>query len=185
GTAGSPSCAPYLCNGGQANCPNSCAADGDCAKGSYCAGGACVGANPNGTACNAGNQCSASNCVDGFCCNTPCTGACDRCDLTAGTCLAATARSPGSPVCGSYVCDGTSPACPMSCNDASVCATGRFCDAGNQCVQKAQNGTACGSSAECASGWCVDGSCRNTARSGSCDECASPPGTCSTVTAGP
>ena len=33
---GSPSCAPFLCNGGSATCPQTCAADGDCIMGDVC-----------------------------------------------------------------------------------------------------------------------------------------------------
>ena len=35
----------------------------------------------NGSACTAGSQCISGLCVDGFCCNLPCNGRCQACDV--------------------------------------------------------------------------------------------------------
>src|SRR3954454_1369869 len=35
----------------------------------------------NGSACTAGPQCQSGQCVDGFCCNLPCNGRCQACDV--------------------------------------------------------------------------------------------------------
>ncbi|MBI3181011.1 MAG: OmpA family protein [Myxococcales bacterium] len=42
GTAGKPSCAPYVCDGKGASCPTGCASDGDCATGYRCRDSVCV-----------------------------------------------------------------------------------------------------------------------------------------------
>lgn len=69
-----------------------------------------------GGACTSTIECATGTCVDGVCCNTPCTGQCEACNL---------ATSPGvcSPATGAPV--GTRPAC--SSGGANVCA-GKQCD---------------------------------------------------------
>ena len=52
GTEGNPSCGGYYCDGTNANCPNDCDANPDCATGS---------------------------CVDGKCCDSACNGPCKAC----------------------------------------------------------------------------------------------------------
>jgi hypothetical protein len=50
-------------------------------------GGSCPGC-PSGTACASGSDCANGLCVDGFCCNSACTGLCAACNVSgkAGTC---------------------------------------------------------------------------------------------------
>jgi len=42
GAAGDPSCTPYLCDGVQAACPQSCLINADCVNGTTCVGGVCT-----------------------------------------------------------------------------------------------------------------------------------------------
>jgi hypothetical protein len=35
----------------------------------------------NGTSCLAAGECCSGNCIDGYCCNTACSGNCDRCNV--------------------------------------------------------------------------------------------------------
>jgi CHRD domain-containing protein len=51
---------------------------------------------PIGGACNTPSQCSSTFCVDGVCCDTPCTGPLTKCNLPgqAGTCASAAAEAP-------------------------------------------------------------------------------------------
>src|SRR5262249_660217 len=75
--------------------------------------GACL-LSPNGSPCANGPECTSGNCVDGVCCNTPCTG----------PCLACTAAKKGSGVnglCGA-IASGTDP--DDECSGATVCAGG-------------------------------------------------------------
>lgn len=77
---GSGSCSPYVCSGSA--CKTSCSTGTDCASGYYCAtGGTCQpGAAPIGTPCSTPSQCASGYCVDGYCCNSSCTGKCATCN---------------------------------------------------------------------------------------------------------
>ena len=189
GSAGSPSCSPYVCNGSSTRCPTACTADSQCIAGDYCNAGACV---PrllsNGATCSAANQCDSGNCVDGVCCNSACGGSCDACNVTGsvGTCAAVATGSAGSPSCSPYVCDGSSTSCATACTADSQCASGNFCSAG-ACVPTKANGAVCSAANQCGSGNCVDGVCCNTScGGGACDACnlSGRQGTCSPVSYG-
>ncbi len=69
---------------------------------------------PNGTRCSGAAECGSGACVDGFCCNSACTGQCGACDLPGfeGTCspVAGTPRS-GRPSCGASGAE-----CATQCN---------------------------------------------------------------------
>src|SRR5688572_18258675 len=43
----------------------------------------------NGTACNAGAECTSGHCNDGVCCDATCDGLCEKCNLpgTVGRCM--------------------------------------------------------------------------------------------------
>ncbi len=65
GSAGSPSCAPYVCNGTGSMCPTACASDNDCATADYCdENGHCQPTKANGATCNtaAGSDCKVAGC---------------------------------------------------------------------------------------------------------------------------
>jgi hypothetical protein len=187
GSAGNPSCSPYVCSGASATCPISCTGDGNCTSGYYCSASACVAKKPNGATCGAASECTSGNCVDGYCCNTACGASCDACNLSGslGTCTNLAAGSAGSPSCSPYVCSGASATCPISCTGDGNCTSGYYCSA-SVCVAKKSNGQTCSAANQCTSGNCVDGYCCNTACGASCDACnlSGSLGTCTNVTAG-
>jgi hypothetical protein len=69
-----------------------------------------------GDACSYGWTCNTGKCVDGYCCNSACTGECNRCDVagSVGTCTILPTNSPGTPSCSPYSCDGVNAVCPTS-----------------------------------------------------------------------
>jgi hypothetical protein len=187
GSAGSPSCNPYLCNGTAAVCPVSCAADADCAAGAWCSGGACVPKSELGVACAKSSACQSGFCVDGVCCDSACPGSCNACNVAGslGACVPAPKGSPGSPSCGAYLCDGVTSACSSKCSADADCSSGAYC-AGTSCVPKKINSFKCASAKECASGHCVDGVCCDGACEGACNACdlVGKKGTCALVSLG-
>lgn len=83
----------------------------------------------DGTKCDGPDQCISGYCTDGVCCNRPCGGACEACDLpgSEGTCGAAsgTPRT-GHSTCAPYVtCDKG--ACVQTCSSDAECSTGNVC----------------------------------------------------------
>jgi len=187
GTPGNPACANnFVCNGATGACPTSCTGDQMCASGYYCTSGACVAKLGLGATCTSNNQCALGNCIDGFCCNNACGGACDRCNLaTKGTCSNAAAGTVGSPTCGGYLCNGSTATCPTSCTADTNCASGYYCN-GTTCVAKKADGVACVDKKECVSTFCADGYCCNSACSNACDRCnlTGLRGSCSNALAG-
>ncbi|MGZ3416485.1 MAG: choice-of-anchor V domain-containing protein, partial [Polyangiales bacterium] len=144
GSAGNPSCTPYLC-AGSTSCPTTCSGDGNCISGDYCNGTTCTAKLAQGSVCTTSNQCSSSNCVDGYCCNTTCNGACDACSVAAGasvngTCKTVASGSTGSPSCSPYVCNGASTSCPGSCSSDANCISGDYCN-GSSCTAKLAQGS--------------------------------------------
>ncbi|MDI1483685.1 MopE-related protein [Polyangium sp. y55x31] len=151
GTLGT--CSPIPANGDPANeCPN-----GACAGNGTCQGTV-------STPCTMPSQCANNICVDGFCCDTPCSGLCEACS-------AALKGSGVDGVCG-----------PIGSNldPSNECAAGE-CNGAKAC--EAPDGTACMTGAQCQSGHCVDGVCCNTDCSGTCRACNVPNsvGTCANV----
>jgi hypothetical protein len=118
--AGAP-CSPYLC--GASTCKKPCGTDADCVTGYYCSAGACLAQKSQGGSpcardgeCQSGLSCS----LEGICCNSPCTGACQVCN-SAGMCSPTPANSQpraghgtctgaGASPCGGY-CDGVDIGC--------------------------------------------------------------------------
>jgi hypothetical protein len=188
GAAGSPSCNPYVCDGVSATCPESCSGNEECVSGAFCsAGGACVGTQPNGSSCTTNGECASGNCVDGYCCNTACTGSCDACNVSGslGTCTVSPAGSPGDPSCSPYLCSGASASCATTCFSEANCVSGYYCN-GNTCALKQSNGSLCSTNNQCTSGFCVDGYCCNNGCAGACNACnlSSSLGTCTLMPAG-
>gem|GEM_PF-7086745 len=103
----------------------------------------------NGERCDNNDQCAASHCVSGICCDGACNGACQNCG--GGTC---------KPILNAVD--------PRGCNGSLMC------DGSGKCGKVL--GQKCGSSGECATGFCVDGACCNSACNESCFSCGS--GTC-------
>ncbi|HEY4188594.1 MAG TPA: hypothetical protein VGP07_26220 [Polyangia bacterium] len=146
-------CGTFTCNG--TACRTMCTVDTDCANGLGCntSTHACTGW-VAGHACPAtGGACGSTlTCVDGVCCNTACTGACQACNLTStvGTCSPVTSGSDAA-------CAPTSNAC----GNTGMCAATGMC-------QMAAAGTvaaACGAPS-CASDMFVPGGTCNG--SGAC-----------------
>ena len=156
--------------------------DGDCGWCHYCYTffdvPGCMG--PTGCSCVSDAEClfmpnppgEGDFCVDGYCCDGPCTGACEVCD-SAGSetiCTPVPFGWSGNPSCAPYVCNGVCGACPTSCTGDANCATGNYCLAGS-CVPKQADGAPCAATGECASGYCADGVCCDTACGGPCVAC--------------
>jgi len=95
---------------------NNCGACGTiCPAGATCVNGQCTLLS-QGSPCSSNSQCISGHCVDGFCCNTACSGTCQACSNSK------TGQPDG--IC-AYVIAGTDPdnECPDSqvCNGAGVC----------------------------------------------------------------
>jgi hypothetical protein len=142
GTCGitTPSCAPYMCNGTTA-CRTTCAGNGDCSPGNFCAlmpVGTCTAKLALGAACADLGQCGSGNCVDGVCCSSSSCGACQACAASTGLCAGLAA--------------GSTPTPPTFCADQSApsCGTDGKCD-GNSGCRKYVMGTVC-SAAICPAG---------------------------------
>jgi hypothetical protein len=134
--------------------------DSECAGPLVCDGaGSCSGG--NGAPCGSPSECLSGNCVDGYCCDTSCSGLCEACNLSGGegSCRPVPAGSdPDGECSGALVCDGL-----------GGCALG--------------NGQVCTSSPECASAQCVDDVCCDSSCSGLCEACDLPgsEGSCSLI----
>jgi hypothetical protein len=74
-----------------------------------------------GQPCPNGNgDCANAQCVDGFCCDTACTGQCEACDGNKGTC----APVSGAPHGSRTPCTGTASACAGACDGSHNQACG-------------------------------------------------------------
>ncbi|MBI2388402.1 MAG: hypothetical protein HYV09_02185, partial [Deltaproteobacteria bacterium] len=181
-TVGSPgNCAPVISADDPDTCPaatSSCDATGACKK-------------KQGQACTASTQCASGSCANGYCCNTACSGGCDVCNVTPGTCTVL-AKGVTGVSCGAYFCDGVSGECPTACAIDTDCASGYYCAAGGICQARRSQGLSCNTASggdcsvagcrQCNTGLtCKDGYCCNGTCDGSCRTCAATPGTCTTV----
>jgi len=115
--AGGISCAPFTCKPDGKGCADQCKGNGDCVAANVCAGGSC-GLIGNGLACHDAGQCQSGFCVDGVCCNAPCSEQCMACDTSAalGTCSPVAA---GNPHGARPACAGAGTACAGQCTPAS------------------------------------------------------------------
>jgi hypothetical protein len=102
----------------------------------------------HGGACTLGSQCDTGICKDGVCCETACTGVCEACDITPGTCTPVT-----------------------SAVDADTCSGAKACNAAGQCADTKAVGQPCAAPADCASGSCADGVCCDQPCSSLCEAC--------------
>jgi hypothetical protein len=179
GSAGTPSCTPYRCSGASGDCPKSCAADGDCASGYFCAAGSiCQPQLAQGQACSpltdcvepGCRECASGFCTDGFCCASLCRDGCDVCNASPGQCTLAPAGSPGAPGCGAYLCSGSAATCPTTCAGPADCAPTFYC-AGGACLPKRPAGQSCASGAECTTGFCGNAVCCAASCNLPCNRC--------------
>ncbi len=167
-------CSPYVC--GANACKKVCANDVECIAADYCdtpgANGVCKTKLTQGGACAANNQCASNACVDGFCCDKACNGACEACSAaksggTNGTCAPVQAgqdpdsecADQGAASCGTNgVCNGAGACAKYAANTVCVapsCAIGTasaasLCNGTGACVAGAQTPCApyvCGANA--------------------------------------
>lgn len=129
GDPGSPSCAPYHCDGVSNLCPGGCAGPNDCGAGTYCDAGRCASLQALGTTCSNGGACDSGICTDGRCCNSTCANPCDACNVAGklGTCSVSPLGRTPSPACGLYACNGSSSLCPASCTSDAGCVSPASC----------------------------------------------------------
>jgi hypothetical protein len=106
---------------------------------------------PLGATCATSASCALGNCVDGVCCDSPCTGACQSCALstTPGTCSNVTgAPAPGhTPCVGSGTCVGTCNGQSASCayHGAETNCGAASCTSGTATAARSCNGVgSCG-----------------------------------------
>jgi len=140
---------------------------------------------PNGASCTYSGDCASFACVDGFCCDRGCTGACEICNATGkeGTCTGITGPQPsGKPSCSPYL-SCVAGSCATSCSADEGCAATSYCDTARSCVTKKSVGLTCTRARECQSGFCVDGFCCGSACAGQCESCSG--GTCRPVKGSP
>jgi hypothetical protein len=165
GTCVAPSvvdCTPYVCDatGGAPACRADCRAGGaDCVSPAVCAAASCGprALKAAGAGCVEAADCQSDHCVDGVCCSTACTGACQSCNQTgfAGTChpVAAAKADPRG------VCHDTG---------AAGCGTNGTCDGAGACALYPAGAT-------CAAGTCSNHTLRNPKRcdgNGACQAAA-------------
>lgn len=166
-------------NGSNGTC-KACTLDAQCGANEFCQlalGGKCVAKAGNGAVCGGPNGCTSGFCVDGVCCNTACTGACEACSstvddsVTSGTCGprkdGATSRADA---CKPSFCDGTNTGCPTSCATDADCIKDGHCDKTLlKCALDKSYGTPCAFGNECVGAeYCVDNTC--------CEEMSCPVG---------
>ena len=155
GTAGDPSCTPYVCDGANVACPTTCANSQGCVAGSVCdVTNHCTGALPIGSICVLGDQCASGQCVDGYCCDSLCDGTCRACSAL---------KTGGADGICAFVTAGTNP--DLDCGGLATC------DGAGACTLKA-DGSSCLLGAECTNGSCIDGYCCNSACAGLCQACS-------------
>ncbi len=105
---------------------------------------------PNGTTCSKPSDCASTFCVDGFCCDTACTG-CQACAAV----LKPSGKDDGT--CGPAL-TGTNPhkaPCPVDL--PATCGHDGLCDGAGACRVHAPSGTPC--TTTCASGLETDSAC--------------------------
>jgi hypothetical protein len=164
---------------------------------------------PDGGSCDENSDCRARHCVEGVCCDKPCTGPCEEC--SSGTCEN-TPGSPGTPACPAYLCGASSGECPTTCATHGDCVDTHYCldhscvprlPGGGACTERraclsetcvdgtcegsVDIGASCSRAADCKSGYCVDGYCCNERCRGQCEACDvdGARGTCSPVDGAP
>lgn len=134
GACGAPTtraCAPYACNAQGNGCASICTPASGCAPAVSCVSGSC-GKVGQGGRCFAGTDCTNGRCIDGFCCDTTCEGACRSC------------KEPGlEGTCTTTVAGAMDPHGVCMDQGAASCATNGRCDGAMGCERYAA-GTICG-----------------------------------------
>lgn len=146
----------------------------------------------DGGTCTRDNECVSNHCVDGVCCDTACTAACNACTASAkgggddGVCGPIAAGTDPFGDCGACdVCSGSgtcAPAAPGTdpkndCRDSGspACGLNGVCDGAGACDTYPSSGACtprpCSSNSECVSNHCVDGICCDSGCLGACRAC--------------
>ncbi|KAI9021377.1 hypothetical protein DFJ74DRAFT_121991 [Hyaloraphidium curvatum] len=109
-------CAPYTCNDARDGCLASCSRDDQCNPfvPMYCSGGTCHAKKGLGEACTRLEECQFNSCVDGVCCDMPCSSECKAC---------VAAKTGGQDGRCADVVDGTNP--DGECLVGQVCRQGQ------------------------------------------------------------
>ncbi len=137
----SASCCPYACNAQASGCRDACALDWHCCPDAYCNAGGCTAKKDNGEVCNGHSECLSNYCIDGFCCDTPCTQLCESCNQAGleGTCtFTPTDTDPENNCSPCLVCSGADNTCVPAADNT---------DPANDCAAHAQS--SCGYSGMC------------------------------------
>jgi len=124
---------------------------GTCSGTQACDGkGSCKKA--NGQACAASTECGSGHCVEGFCCDSACSGTCKSCGVSGkqGTC-------------------SDIPAGQADTYPANTCTGTQACNGSGAC--KAGIGQTCTDNSDCANNTCVDGVCCKTKCAANCMSC--------------
>jgi hypothetical protein len=123
-----------------------------------------------GSVCQQDQDCRSGSCARGVCCDTPCSGPCEACDLPGfvGSCLTLEDHTPcpDADLCnGTEVCLGGA-CCPgeaLQCDDGDPC-TQNICDSQTGCIFPAKadgtscdNGNLCDGLETCVRGYCREG----------------------------
>ena len=139
-------------------CRTSCNTSADCATGVVCntVMHVCGTQQAQGAMCNTSTDCvsTAANCVDGVCCNSACSGACQACNL---------AGSMGS--CTSVTAGTVDPLCPAAA--AGMCGNTGACASGGACAKK-------GSTTQCSAATCMGASMVPASTCNGTDTCPTP-----------
>lgn len=196
---GSGICMPTTGGGARSVC---CAQT--CVEGELCAGnGECIAPSADlGQSCQGGADCALGHCVDGVCCDSDCSGTCERCNAPGqeGSCVADSPEVSCDPGDAQRRClnrgDCRLPA-GLDCENNADCGTGRCevavgggrvccqatCAAGIEaCTRGAaggscqavprDNGTACTTNGQCASNNCRQNRCCEAGCTGACEACS-------------
>lgn len=149
-------CGPYpsvSCTNGQnqgtPTCPSTCMTDNDCDVSAHCDGTTCEPDLGQGGYCDEPSDCSSGlSCVDNVCCNSPCNGGCQACDLpgSVGTCTNVPSGDDpdnecGAVSCGSYYHGYSGDTCHRKADVGAATAT---CNGSGACRSAAQECTASG-----------------------------------------
>ncbi len=141
-SGGSTNCCPYTCTGN--DCRTTCSDNSHCCSGYFCISGSCLATKPNGSTCTSNSECTSGFCVDGYCCDTGCTGTCQSCNQTGklGTCTNFGANTDPDNECGlCKVCNGSGSCVNVpngsdpvnDCTQEAPCAQDGNCDGNAKC----------------------------------------------------
>lgn len=124
--AGNTCQSDLVCSG--SSCKASCSTDADCRNGKTCNTRTKQCGPANGAGCGSNADCGSDKCVDGYCCNSDCSGACESC--------AAKDTNGMNGVCAALPSGASDTACPpASCSaDKKTATPASTCDGARKCT---------------------------------------------------